>query len=149
MTPAANMVDEILHLKERMDALYRNCMETVRDGREADQAPGGAWKPAVDVYEDDRMWIAVVDLPGVSEGDLRVEATEGRVVIRGERAGKEVKGMKAVCCERPCGLFHRCLSLPRDGMQEEISAQFRDGVLTIRVPKERAQAKKIVVRPGP
>lgn len=146
--PAANMVDEILHMKKRMDALYRSCLEAARRGPDPDEGEGKArpWEPAVDVYEDERTWIAVVDLPGVSEKDLLVEAAEGEIFIRGTRTPREPAGMKAVLRERSCGPFQRRLAMPREAVQDGVSAEFRDGVLTIRVPKKEADSRKIMVR---
>lgn len=146
--PAANMVDEILHMKKRMDALYRRCLEAARRGPDPDEGEGKArpWEPAVDVYEDERTWIAVVDLPGVSEKDLLVEAAEGDILIRGTRTPREPVGMKAVLRERSCGPFQRRLAMPGEAVQDGVSAEFRDGVLTIRVPKKEADSRKIMVR---
>jgi HSP20 family protein len=104
-------------------------------------APVGAegarsWIPAMDLSEEQGEYVLRADLPGVSEGDVKVELQDGVLEISGERSSEHDErkdGYRRV--ERAYGRFSRSLTLP-DGVDPEgIRAHFDKGVLEVRVPK--------------
>jgi HSP20 family protein len=101
------------------------------------------WSPSVDVTEDEKEYLITADAPGVKREDLKVTVQNGTLTISGERKSeKEEKGKKFHKVERSHGSFARSFSLPEDAEDEKLSAQFKDGVLTVHLPKAaKAKAK--------
>jgi HSP20 family protein len=98
------------------------------------------WTPSVDMVERNDEVILRADMPGMSEKDLDVSFRDGVVTIRGERKEEreEKKDENYYCCERWSGEFTRSLMLPPGVDAEKSSASFRNGVLEIRFPKNKA-----------
>ena len=111
-------------------------------------APG--WTPPVDLYETVSAFILTADLPGLSRDQIDVEVDENRVVIRGERVG----GPGDVPCEqfhrveRGHGRFARAFALPEAVDVARVTADLKDGILTITIPKARDRGpRRIAVTP--
>jgi HSP20 family protein len=105
------------------------------------------WAPAVDVMEDKDKVTVKAELPGFKREDINVSLHENNLVITGERRCEdEQKGREFYRCERYYGKFHREISLPSLVDAEKIDAKYRDGVLTVKLPKtEKAKGKQIEV----
>ena len=103
----------------------------------ADEADGfAAWVPAMDVEETDTEYRIKADLPEVAKNDVKVAIEDGVLTIEGERKQeKEEKGKKYHRVERMYGRFVRRLSVPSDVAQGDVAADFKDGVLNVRLPK--------------
>jgi HSP20 family protein len=130
-------------------------MEALRHGlgslldRSPAQRPGGQeelmavaeWAPCVDISEDDTEYLIKAELPEVKKEDVKVTAEEGTLTIMGERKfEKEQKNKKYHRVERAYGRFGRSFSLPDDASPAKVSAEFKDGVLTVHLAKD-AKAK--------
>ncbi len=104
--------------------------------------------PAVDVSETDKEYKAEVELPGVKKEDLNVTIDEGRLHIEGRREEEERdEGTNYLRVERSSGSFARTLQLPPTVDEEGAEANFKDGVLTVRLPKTaESQGRKIEVK---
>jgi HSP20 family protein len=98
-----------------------------------------AWLPPVDVRETDGEFIFTAELPGLAKEDVNITLEEKVLTISGERMleGKE-DNENYHRIERSYGKFSRSFSLPQDVDQENVSANFANGVLTIAVPKTEA-----------
>ena len=107
----------------------------------------GSWTPAIDIREEDERYVVEVDLPGVSPKEVDLTFENGVLTIQGSRSRSEIKESDTwYRSERKTGNFMRRLSLPDQVDDEKISANGKDGVLTILLPKkEKAQPKKISV----
>jgi HSP20 family protein len=107
-----------------------------------------AWLPPVNIAEDDKEYVITADLPEVSPKDVKVTLENGLLSITGERTGeKEEKARKYHLMERSYGAFARSFALPADGDAKRVQAHFKDGVLTVRVPKsDEARPKLIEVK---
>lgn len=105
------------------------------------------WAPPLDLSEDKDNLVAAVEIPGMSRENLEVSVHEGVLSISGERVrGNENAVGEAHRRERVCGRFHRSLSLPKPVRIEAIRANYRDGVLTVTMPKtEEAKPRQIEV----
>ena len=108
------------------------------------------WTPAVDVLEDKDKLTVKAELPGFKKEDLNVTLHENNLIISGERrCDDEQKEGEFYRCERYYGKFHRSVSLPSTVDTVKIDAKYRDGVLTVTLPKsEKAKGKQIEVAVG-
>ncbi|HYC97077.1 Hsp20/alpha crystallin family protein [Brevundimonas sp.] len=95
--------------------------------------------PSLDVDETDKEYRVTAELPGLAKDDVEITCQDGVLVIRGEKQGEKREGR--AFSERWFGRFERQISLP-DADEERANASFRDGLLTVTIPKtERAQQK--------
>jgi HSP20 family protein len=107
----------------------------------------GAWSPPVDIFETDEALVMKAELPGFSKDDISIEMKENALVIKGERKREdEVKEGNYHRMERAYGAFQRSFLLPTTVDQEKVRANYKDGVLELRLPKvQAAQPKRIAV----
>jgi HSP20 family protein len=99
----------------------------------------GNWAPAVDIHETDAEYTVKADLPDVRKEDVKVELDNGVLTVEGERKQeKEEKGKKFHKVERAYGRFVRRFALPTEIDGTKVQAEFKDGVLKIRLPKAAA-----------
>jgi len=105
------------------------------------------WAPALDLSEDKDNLVATVEIAGLSKENLDVSVHEGVLNISGERVrAKEGENDEAHRRERVYGRFHRSISLPKPVKVESIKATYRDGILTVTMPKtEQAKPRQIEV----
>jgi HSP20 family protein len=105
------------------------------------------WTPAVDVLDEKNKLTVKAELPGFKREDINVSLHENNLVITGERRCEdEQREGEFYRCERYYGKFHREVSLPSMVDAEKIDAKYRDGVLTVTLPKsEKAKGKEIQV----
>jgi len=107
----------------------------------------GGWSPALDLYQDKDNVVAVVELPGMKKEDIEISLREGTLTIGGERKGQTSNGEKAERTERYIGKFRRSITLPTRVDADKISATYRDGILTVTLPKvDEAKPKQIEVK---
>ena len=107
-----------------------------------------AWVPAVDIYETDRHEVVLkAELPDMRREDINVTFENGVLTLKGERKfEQEVKKENFQRIERRHGSFSRSFTLPKTVDAGKISASYKDGVLTIRLPqREEAKPKQIEV----
>lgn len=108
------------------------------------------WAPAVDITEDASEYLIKAELPEVGRDDVKVTVENGMLTLRGERRlEKEETGRKFHRVERAYGSFLRSFHLPENADAAKVSAEFKDGVLLIRLPKqETALPRQIEVKIG-
>ena len=106
------------------------------------------WTPAVDIYEDNDKYVVKVELPGIKNEDIDVSLDDNTLTISGERKQEEEKKEgDTYRSERYFGRFQRSVTLPARVDANNIEAIYKDGVLTITVPKtEEAKPKQIEVK---
>ena len=106
------------------------------------------WSPLVDITEDDKEYLIKAEVPEVKEGDVKVRVEDGVLYISGERNfEKEEKGKRYHRIERAYGSFTRSFSLPEDADPQLVNAEFKDGVLSVHVAKDKnARPKSIEVK---
>ena len=103
------------------------------------------WMPPVDIEEDDREYVLKAELPGMKKEDVKLKVEGGTLSISGER--KQEKDKKHDRVERSYGAFVRSFTLPEAVLTEKVSAEFKDGILMVHVPKdEKAKPKAIEVK---
>jgi HSP20 family protein len=106
------------------------------------------WAPAVDVQETDKEYIVKADLPDVQKQDVKVGIENGVLTLEGERKQeKEEKNKKFHRVERVYGKFVRRLALPMEIDAQKVAAEFKDGVLNVKLPKtESAKPRAIDIK---
>jgi len=137
-------------LEEMLDRYSRAGGTPRLTGREGQQEVmrKGDWAPAVDITEDKEAYLIKAELPGVERDDVKVQVNDGVLTLQGERRSeKEEKDKKMHRIERFYGNFTRSFSLPDNVDEEHIHAEYKDGVLTLRLPKsEKAKPRAIDVK---
>lgn len=135
---------DLLSIQNEMNRLF---------GRTYGSAPtdvetGGTWAPALDVYETKERYVVVVELPGMTTGDVDITVEDNVISLKGERTFYEGVSEDAFHrVERRFGPFQRRIALPQQCDTARIAASMADGVLTIDVPKaETAKPKRIEVK---
>jgi HSP20 family protein len=105
--------------------------------------------PAIDVAEDEKHYAITVEIPGVKKEDVQVEIHEGMLTIRGEKKSeREEKDERRRYVERSYGSFSRSFSLPTDADGDRVEASFKDGILTITIPKTAESKPQTVAIKG-
>jgi len=109
-----------------------------------------SWAPAVDIFENEHELVVKADLPDVKPGELDIRVENNILTIRGERKfEKKVDEKNYLRVERSYGSFSRSFSLANTVNSEAIKADYKDGVLTLTIPKrEEAKPKQIKVNVG-
>lgn len=118
------------------------------DGRQQSLAMT-EWAPLVDITEDESAYLITAEIPRVNKEDVKVTVENGMLTITGERKFEKEEGDKKKYhrVERAYGCFARSFSLPDDSDTSSVEAQFKDGVLDIRIAKsEAARPKQIEVK---
>lgn len=111
----------------------------------------GLVHPSLDVSETDAEVHVTAELPGLTEADIELTLADGALVLRGEKKSEkreEDEKHEYVRTERSYGSFHRVVPLPAEVDAEKVDATFRNGVLTVVLPKvaPTGSGKKIAVR---
>jgi len=121
--------------------------DALRGTGDADTVPERAWAPRCDVKEADSELIFSADLPGMSLDDISVELHGDTLTIKGERKQEqEEKTDNMHRVERVIGAFYRAFTLGVPVKADEVKASYKDGVLTVSVPKaEDAKPKRIAI----
>lgn len=102
------------------------------------------WSPRLDVSETEKALEVVADLPGLEKKDISVSLEDDLLIIKGERKEeKESKEKLFHTIERSSGSFYRALRLPVEVEKDKIDANFKDGVLTLNLPKTKESKKKV------
>jgi HSP20 family protein len=129
---------EMMNMREDIDRFFE----------EPVQAHSATFYPSVSVRETGEEFVIEADIPGVKDEDLDVEIEENRIILKGERKFKqESKGEDYYHLESSYGSFSRTISLPSYVDAEGASAEIKEGMLEIRVPKiKQREPKKIPVQ---
>jgi HSP20 family protein len=130
--------DPVLQLHRDMNRLFD---DTLRDWSGSQSQAGGgasAMMPRIDVHEQDNRLEVTAELPGVDQKDVELRLDDDILTIRGEKRN-ERKDKQAHITERSYGAFQRSIQLPFSPDPNQVRAEFRDGVLTIAVPRQEQQ----------
>jgi len=145
--PMRDLVD-IEREFNRMFNSFENKFGISRSKDEDTEYENAVWLPLTDIYEDKDKYSLKLDLPGIKKEDVKISYVDGKLSISGERnVESEHKDSKCHRIERSFGKYYRSFSLPENIQQEKINAEFKDGQLTITVPKsEEAKPKEIEIK---
>jgi HSP20 family protein len=110
------------------------------------RTPASAAMP-MDLYRDGDVFVARVDLPGVDPASIDVDVNDRTLTVRAQRSVEATEAQKWLVRERPAGTFARQLTLGYGVALDKIVAEYRDGVLSLRIPvAEEAKPRRITAR---
>ncbi len=110
-----------------------------------DWLSGRNFSPAVDISENDNEILVKAELPGIDQKDIEVSLLGDVLTIKGEkREEKEEKGENVHRIERSYGSFSRSFNLPCEVKIDAVEAKFKDGVLSLKLPKTETSKKKSI-----
>jgi HSP20 family protein len=134
---------DLMAMQDRMTRLFDDTLSRIWKSELA----RGVWSPPVDIVERANEIVLKADIPEMDQSEIDIKVEEGTLTIQGERKFlKEVSEENYLQIERPYGAFRRSFTVPRVVDQEGIKASYKDGVLTIVLPKkERVYPKQIAV----
>jgi HSP20 family protein len=134
---------ELGTLHREMDRLFEDFWHG-RPSQWLETAGHGAVMPCLDETEDEKAYHIAVELPGMDEKDVEVTLSDGQLIIRGEKKREEEeKAENFYRKERSFGTFCRRLPLPGAVDEDKIAASFRNGILTVDLPKSEEALKKV------
>lgn len=134
-------------LQEEVNRIFENVFPSRFD--EGDRpALSTVWTPRMDLTETDGTYRLSMDLPGLSKEDVTLSIDDNRLVVSGERHEEtKAKEHNVIRMERTFGSFYRSLPLPKSVNEDKINATFKNGVLTVEIPKvETNPPKKIAIK---
>jgi len=134
---------EIAHWPPRLSSLHEE-IDRLFDGS---LASFGGWSPALDVFQDKENVYVQAELPGMKKEQIDIRFQDGVLTLCGERKEETSSREGEVFhTERFFGKFHRTVSMPAKVNAETITANYKDGILTVQLPKAvEAKAKQIDV----
>lgn len=133
-------------IRDELDRLFESPLTELA---RASQLLSG-WTPALDLHEDKDNFIVKIELPGMKKEDIDISLHEGSLSISGERKNEQEFENAEICrSERFVGRFQRTVELPSAVAHDQVKAQYKDGILTVTLPKtEEAKPKQINVQEG-
>lgn len=145
-----NPTRELLNMEREFGKLFNVFGRRfgVSESESKDEYENAVWMPLTDIKEDKDNYFVMLDLPGVSKEDVKVSYADGQLSISGERKQeKESKDSKFHRVERAYGRYYRSFTLPQQVREDKIEAEFKDGQLTVTVPKaEAAKPKELEIK---
>ena len=141
-----NPFKELEEMEKRLSTYFNR--PALRTQVEKEAMTVAEWSPLVDITEDDKENLIKADLPEVKKEDVKLTVQDGVMTISGERKyEKEEKGKKYHRVEREYGSFMRNFTLPEAADGSKVSAEYKEGVLRVHLPKsEKAKPKGIEVK---
>jgi len=134
---------EFAHLQDRINRVFNDY------GRTDEQLmTSGAWTPPVDIYQNsDQELVLKAELPDLTREDIDITVDDGTLTIKGDKKlASDIKDDQYHRIERRYGTFSRSFSLPRTVDPNRVAAEYKNGVLTVRLPlREEAKPRQIKV----
>lgn len=138
---------DVATLHDRVDRLFEESLRGLRGFDREETLQGSSWAPAVDILEKENEIVLRADLPGLDPKDVDIQVQNGTLTLRGERKFEsDVKEDNFRRVERVYGSFVRSFSLPPTVDAEKVEADYKNGVLEVKLPKRpEAKPKQIKV----
>jgi len=143
MSQQWNPLQDLIQLQDRMNRLFEDATQrrAQNESNSRDEFERADWTPAADIYETESGYIIAIDLPGVDRKGVEIDIDDSRLVIKGSRVLEDSMKQRT---ERPVGKFLRSFTVPASVDQSQIGAEYKDGVLQVRLPKRKEQKTKKV-----
>lgn len=129
---------DLMLLQDRMNQLFEDATQRRARERQRDDIERVDWVPVADIYEHPDEFVVVVDLPGIDRNALEIDLENERLMIKGARVTSNGEQSQHRT-ERPQGKFNRSFGLPPAIDPEQIQAEYKDGVLSVHLPKRKEQ----------
>ena len=135
---------DLLTTQREFDRLFKEAFSPMSGETEVSTR---SWAPPVDIYETEDAIVLKAELPGIDPQDVEVRVEDNTLYLKGERNfEKEVKEQNYHRIERSYGSFARSFSLPNSISADKVKAEYKDGLLTLTMPKrEEAKPKTIKI----
>ncbi|PWT89403.1 MAG: heat-shock protein [Blastocatellia bacterium] len=145
MSQQWNPLHDLIHLQDRMNRLFEDATQRQAGrGESTDGFERADWHPLADVFETETEYLIALDLPGIDRDALEVDVDDNRLTLKGVRVIDEATQHRS---ERPRGKFYRTFAIPKNVDQALVSAQYRDGVLLLSLPKRKEQkAQRVEIK---
>jgi HSP20 family protein len=135
-------VRDMITMRQAMDRMLDDAF-----ARGSESRGTGAWLLPMDAYITDDAIVIRADVPGIKSDEIEITLEGDTLAIRGEIKREEAENRKYVLLERPTGRFERTLSINTPIDHEKVEASFKDGVLTLTLPKAEAiKPRQIAVK---
>ena len=135
---------DLMATERGFDRLFRDAFSSVLPVREG-EFPTRAWAPAVDICENENNIVLKAELPGVDPKDVEVRVEDNTLYLKGERKfEKDTKEENYHRIERSYGSFARSFALPNSIDAEKVAAEYKDGLLTLTLPKREETKPKTI-----
>jgi len=134
--------NNMLSLQEEVNRLFNTYFSGAPESTETGEYH---WNPAVDIFEDENSIKVMCEVPGVEKEDVKISIQDNVLTVSGEKK-RDFEGENGSFyrVERLCGKFQRSFSLPSSVDQENVKATYKNGILTINLPKEEEAKPKEV-----
>lgn len=134
--------DQLTNIRDEINRLFESPYEN------GNSDVFNTWAPALDVYEDNENLVVQAELPGMKKEDIDISLHDNVITVSGERKNeKKYEGAKTSREERFFGRFTRSISLPKAVDSGKVKASYKDGLLTVTLPKaEEAKPKQIQIQ---
>ena len=147
MTHRWDPLRDLVVLQDRMNRLFEDASQQRSTGEEEgeQEIERADWSPAADVYNREHEYVIMIDLPGIEREALELSLDDNRLLVRGTRSVEQDAAQRL---ERKHGRFLRRFGpLPPTVDQGAISAEYKDGVLSVRLPKRQEQkARRVEIK---
>lgn len=146
-----NPVRDLLNVEREFNRMFRTFENRFGVSKSEESENGyenAVWMPLTDIYETKNDYTIKADLPGMKKDDVKISFTDGQLSISGERVQEqETKDAKCHRVERTYGKLYRSFNLPKEIKEDKIKAEFKDGQLTITIPKaDEVKPKEIDIK---
>ena len=144
-----NPMRELLNVEREFNKLFNSFEGRFGLSREGsnEELENAEWMPLTDIYEDKDNYKMTLDLPGIKKEDVKMTYANGQLTISGERKQDKVTDGHHHRVERIFGKFYRTFTLPQQIQEDKINAEYKDGQLTITIPKaEEAKPKELEIK---
>jgi HSP20 family protein len=135
---------DLLNIQDEMNRMFNNAF-----ARFPEKGEGSAmlWAPLVDIVETDDEITVVAEIPGMKKEDVKISIQDDVLTLKGEKKQEKESNQKNFQrVERSYGVFERSFSLPSSIQSDKVKASYKDGLLTIHLPKaEEAKPKEISI----
>ncbi|MBN1153764.1 Hsp20/alpha crystallin family protein [candidate division KSB1 bacterium] len=141
-------LNDLEALRKEMDQVFSSFMQ---GPSEANEETSTSWFPMVDIYETDEQYVIKAELAGMNKEDVKINISENNLTLKGEKKETEIKesNTRFHRRERVYGNFQRTFSLPYHVDPQKVSAEYKDGLLSIILPKkEEVKPKEIQISVG-
>jgi HSP20 family protein len=138
---------ELEEMEKRLSTIFGKA-PSATSGDKKEAIAVAEWSPLVDITEDEKEYVVKAEIPEMKKEDIKLNVDDDVLSITGERKyEKEEKGKKYHRVERAYGSFVRSFTLPEDADSSKVSAEYKDGLLKVHIPKsEKAKPKKSEVK---
>ena len=146
-----NPVRDLLNVEREFNRMFKSIEDRFGIYKKEDydeEYENAVWSPMTDIYEDKDEYKMKADLPGIKKEDVKISYSDGKLSISGEREQEE-ESMDAKChrVERTFGKYYRSFTLPKEIKEDKIKADFKNGQLTVTIPKaEEVKPKEIAIK---